>query len=300
MYDIAIVGAGPAGLTAAIYARRYNMSTVVFGDVVGGLMTENPCIENFPGFKRVNGAELGEKMKEHAEGLGAEVKLEKVASIEKKDGMFVLRTEWGTEVEARTVVLAHGLKRRKLAAKNVEKFEGRGVSYCATCDGAFFKGKTVAVVGGGDSAGVAALILAEFATKVYIIYRRGEFVKMQSPYVEKIMASEKIEPVFNEEVVEALGSEKLEAVRLKSGRELPLDGLFIEIGFEPEIPFETGFKLELDRGYIKVGPDQSTSEPGVFAAGDITTGSNRFHQIATAVGEGAVAADSAYRFILHH
>ncbi|MBR9689333.1 MAG: FAD-dependent oxidoreductase [Candidatus Altiarchaeota archaeon] len=300
MYDLAIIGSGPAGLTAAIYAQRYNMKSIVFGDVMGGLMTENPFIENYPGFKLVDGAKLGKEMEEHAKGLGAELKMEKIKSVEKKGDSFELTSEWDTKITAKTVLIAHGLKHRKLGIRSENEFHGKGVSSCATCDGAFFKDNVVAVVGGGDSAGVAALILSEFASKVYVIYRRDKFFRMQSAYIKKMKENGKTEFIFSDEVVEILGKEKLEGVKLKTGKTLELGGLFIEIGFEPLIPFTTNFELDRDkRGFIKVGKNQATNIDGVFAAGDITDASNLFHQIATAVGEGSIAADSAYLFGLN-
>ncbi|MBR9680803.1 MAG: FAD-dependent oxidoreductase [Candidatus Altiarchaeota archaeon] len=299
MYDIAIIGAGPAGFTAAIYAQRYNMKSIIFGDKMGGLVTENPFIENYPGLKLIDGAKLGEDMKAHAEGLGAEIKMEKIKSVEKKKNVFTLTTEWDSRVEAKTLLLAHGLKRRELGVPGEKEFAGKGVSGCATCDAAFFKDKIVGVIGGGDSAGVAALIVKEFATKTYLIYRKGEFTKMQPPYVKKIKGDKSIEVMFLDDVTEFYGKDKLEGVKLKSGKDLKLDGFFIEIGFEPEIPFEINFKIKTDKvGFIEVNKNQATSEAGVFAAGDITTASNFFHQIATAVGEGSVAADSAHLYLI--
>ena len=299
MYDIAIIGGGPAGLTAAIYARRYNMSTILFTKTVGGLVTENPYTENYPGFKKIDGAELSHLMGEHAEGLGAEIKRELVKRLTKKEGKFILETEWGTKAEAGTVVVASGLKRRALGAKNEEKFKGRGVSYCAICDGAFFKDRDVAVLGGGDSAGVSALILSGFARKVFLVYRRDKFYKMQPAYIDTIKKKNNIEVIFNDTVTECLGGEELEGLRLKSEKELKVRGLFVEIGFQPEIPFETNFTIETDaRGFIKVDGAMSTSIKGLFAAGDITTSSNFFHQIVTAAGEGSIAADSAYKHSL--
>ncbi len=298
--DLAVIGAGPAGLTAAIYATRYKLKTAVFGEVLGGLVTENPWIENYPGFKLISGQELASKLVEHAKALGALLVPENVKVLEKADEGFLLTLTSGKKVRAKAVVIATGLERRKLNAKNEDRFLGKGVSYCATCDAAFFKDKVVAVVGGGDSAAVAALLLAEYAKKVYLIYRRERFRKMQPAYVAKIMENPKIEPVLKETVVECLGKEKLEAVKLSSGRILKVDGLFVEIGFKPRIPFELrGISLEKDeRGFIKVDAAMRTSEPGIFAAGDITTGSNYFQQIITAAAEGAIAADSAYKFIL--
>ena len=299
MYDVAIIGGGPAGITAAIYVQRDNMRSIVFAKTVGGLVTENPYIENYPGLKKVDGAELAHMMQEHAEGLGAKVKQELVRKITKKGNKFIIESEWDTKVEASSVIIASGLKRRLLNAKNEEDFKGKGVSYCAICDGAFFKNKEVAILGGGDSAGVAALILSEFASKVYLVYRRDRFYKMQPAYQDTIRERNKIELVLNDTVVECAGGDSLESVKLKSGKELRVQGLFIEIGFEPELSFETNFKLDTDdKGFIEVGRDMSTSTKGVFAAGDITNASNVFHQIVTAAAEGSIAADSAYKFKL--
>jgi len=298
MYDLAIIGGGPAGLTAAIYGQRYGLKTVVFTSQVGGLLVENPLIENYPGFRSIAGPELAEAMHGHATGLGAEVRAERVVELRKKGKGFIVRTELG-QVEAKAVVLAHGLKRRKLGVKGEERFLGKGVSYCATCDAPFFRGKKVAVVGGGNSAALASLILSEFASQVFIIYRRDRFFRMQPYYLQKIEGTGNIKPLFNEEIEELLGGDRLGAVKLKTGKELKVDGLFVEIGFQPDIPFETELKFAKDgRGFLKVDSGMRTSEPGVFAAGDITTGSDYFWQIATAVAEGAIAARSAYDYLL--
>ncbi|TRO61939.1 thioredoxin reductase [Candidatus Bathyarchaeota archaeon] len=299
MFDLAVIGGGPAGLTAAIYGQRYGMRTVVLAGVVGGLVADNPLIENYPGFRSITGADLSLAMQDHATSLGAEIKAENVVEVKKKGKTFTIKTESGTEVEARTLVLAHGLKRRKLGARGEDKFIGKGISYCATCDGPFFKGKPVAVVGGGNSAALAALVLGEFASHVYVIYRREKFFRMQPYYLRKIEKVDKIEPLFKEEVAEFLGKEKIEKVKLEGGRVLDVSGVFIEIGFEPELPFKTDLKLTRDeKGFLKVDAGMRTSVPGVFAAGDISTGSDYFWQVATAVGEGAIAARSAYEHLL--
>jgi len=301
MKDVIIIGAGPAGMGAAIYAQRYGMKATVVDGKTGGTMTENPEIENYPGLLRKSGYEIGQLMMEHAESLGAEFLPEMATDISvNPDRTFTVKTDWGKQLQAKTVLVATGLKKRKLGAVNEDKFAGRGVSYCATCDGAFFKGKTVAVVGGSDSAGVAAFILAEFADKVYIIYRRGKFFRMNATYVKKVNKNPKIEVIFNDEVVEVNGRDTVESLKLKSGRVLEAQGLFIEIGRSPYLPFNVeGFQIETDeRGFIKVGPDQATNVPGLFAAGDITTASNGMHQIVTAVAEGAVAAASAHKYLL--
>jgi thioredoxin reductase (NADPH) len=298
MYDTAIIGGGPAGLTAAIYLQRYGLKSIVFSDKLGGLIIENPFIENYPGFKSIDGVELGEKIKEQAESLGAVVQMGKIESVEREGKTFTLKTEWGDEVKAKTIILAFGLRRRKLGAKNEDSFKGKGVSYCTTCDGPFFKNKTTVVVGGGDSAGVAALLLEKFAEKFYIVHRREEF-RMQDAYLRLLKNSKKISIILNENVAECIGGKKLEKVILSSGKEIKTDGLFVEIGFEPPPSVKTNFKVDSDEhGFIKVKEDMSTGTPGVFAAGDITTGSNNFHQIVTAASEGAIAADSVRKYCL--
>jgi thioredoxin reductase (NADPH) len=292
MYDTAIIGGGPAGLTAAIYLQRYGLKSIVFSDKLGGLIIENPFIENYPGFKSIDGAELGLRMKEQAESLGAVVQMGKIVSIGREGKAFAVKTEWGDEVKARTVILAQGLRRKKLGARNEEKFLGKGVSYCTTCDGPFFKNKTAVVVGGGDSAGVAALLLEKFAGKIYIVHRRDEF-RMQDAYLKLLKGSKKISILLNETVAECAGEKRLEKVVLSSGKEIRTDGLFVEIGFEPPEAMKMNFKVDTtENGFIKVKEDMSTGIPGVFAAGDITTGSNNLHQIVTAASEGAIAADS--------
>jgi thioredoxin reductase (NADPH) len=297
MFDLVIIGGGPAGLTAAIYGQRYGLKTLLLTDKVGGLLNDTPVVENYPGFKKVGGPELGQRMKDQAEGLGAEMRLDRVVKVSRGKGKFTVETEGGKE-ETRTVVLAPGLERRQLEAKGADKFKGKGISFCATCDSAFFKDKPVAVVGGGNSAAVSALTLAQHASKVYVIYRRDKFFRMQPAYVKKLEKDGKVEPVFGENVVECMGGDSLERVKLESGRELEVNGLFVEIGFVPELSFDLGFDLELDeKGFIKVDAGMRTSVEGVFAAGDVTTGSDYFWQIVTAAAEGALASKSAHEFL---
>lgn len=302
MKDIIIIGSGPAGMTAAIYAQRYGMQATVISPAVGGNMVNNPEIENYPGIPHTSGQDIAEKMKAHAEGLGAEFMERSVTEVQKLDAGFLVKTDWGEELPTQTVVMATGLKARELPAKNEKKFRGKGVSYCAICDGAFFKDQVVAVVGGRDSAAVAALILAEFAKQVYIIYRRDKFTQMKVAHLKQVQENPKIEPVFNENVVECLGDDKLTGVKLESGKTMDLDGLFVEIGYIPCIPFETqGFSIKTNpKGVVEVGQDMCTSTPGFYAAGDITTGSNHLRQIITAASEGARASASAHLHWLEH
>lgn len=297
MKDLIVVGGGPGGLTAAIYGQRYGLDTLLFTESIGGLLNDTPKVENYPGFKSIAGSELGQRMADQAEGLGAEIRRERVTRVVRDGDGFAVHTEGGEE-KCRALVLAPGLERRQLDAKGADRLKGKGVSFCATCDAAFFKDQPVAVVGGGNSAAVSALTLAGQASKVYIIYRRDHFFRMQPAYVDKINRNDKVEPVFEENVVECIGDDKLEKVRLESGREMEVRGLFVEIGFVPELSFDTGFELELDgKGFIKVDGAMRTSVDGVFAAGDITTGSDHFWQIVTAAAEGALASKSAHEFL---
>ncbi len=302
VYDVIVVGAGPAGLTAAIYASRLKLKTLVIGAVPGGLVTEAYIVENYPGFKSIRGFELASRIVEHAKECGAEIlEGQRVVKARRLDGLFEVETDWGEAYRSRALILAYGLRRRKLGVPGEEKLAGRGVSYCAVCDAPLFKGKVVAVIGGSDSAVTGALQLAEVAEKVYIIYRRGK-LRAEPAWVERALGNPKIEVIYNTKVVEIVGEEKLDYVILdspyKGSRELKLDGLFVEIGFEPDPTLARQLGVELDEeGLIKIKPDCSTSIPGVFAAGDATTGSNKLRQIVTSAAEGAIAAESVYLYL---
>ena len=301
-YDVIIIGAGPAGYTAGIYATRFGLRTLLIGKEPGGQTSEAYEIDNYPGFLSINGVELMNKFKEHAELLGVEIVLfDEAKEIEKEGGHFVIKTSQGKTYRSRSLVLATGSRKRRLGIPGEEKFRGRGVSYCATCDAAFFKDKTVGVIGGGNSAVRAAILLAEHARKVYLVYRRAKENMRAMPFwIRKAEKNKKIEMVFRAKPKEIVGSEKVESVIFEQDGEelrLEMDGVFIEIGSEPanELARSLGVKLD-ERGRIMVKPDMSTSVKGVFAAGDVTSGSNYFDQIVTACSEGAIAAESAY----HH
>ncbi|MFB6215815.1 MAG: NAD(P)/FAD-dependent oxidoreductase [Candidatus Aenigmatarchaeota archaeon] len=297
MYDTIIVGAGPGGYTAGIYAKRYGLDVLIIGEEPGGLCNEAHVVENWPGTKSIEGSELVENMREHVESLDVEVKEGRVFNIDREDDRFILESDDG-EYEAKSVILAIGTEKRRLDIENEEKFRGKGVSYCTTCDAPLYKGKDVGVVGGRDSAAKSALLLAEHAENVYIIYRRDE-LKAEHTLKQRCLDNDKIEMVY-EAVPEKLeGDEVLERVVLDNGEEMDLDGLFIEIGSVPnKVLMKIGDeKIEREEGYIKVDEDQSTNIPGVFAAGDVTTGSNKFRQIVTAAAEGSIAAVSAYTYV---
>lgn len=296
MYDLVIVGAGPAGYTAGLYGKRYGLDVLLIGKELGGLCNEAHIVENWPGTKKIEGCDLMDKMEEQVEDIGVEVREGNVINID-RDEDFVVETH-EDQFQARSLILAIGTKKRKLKMENEDKFLGKGVSYCTTCDAPLYKGDKVGVVGGRDAAAKSALLLAEHTDEVYIIYRRDE-LKAEHTLKQRCLDNYKIEMVY-EAVPEKLeGDEVLEKVILDNGKEMDLDGLFIEIGSVPnKILMEVGDEeIEREEGYIKVDDDQSTNVPGVFAAGDVTTGSNKLKQIVTSAGEGAVAALSAYEYV---
>ncbi|MGM0439183.1 MAG: NAD(P)/FAD-dependent oxidoreductase [Patescibacteria group bacterium] len=292
-YDLIIIGSGPAGLSAAIYSSRYNLRTLALGMNQGGTITDAHKVCNFPSQPEVNGAVLGKKMKSHAEKYGAEVKMGLVDEIEKKKDGFSLKTNLEEEYFAKNILFATGTERRKLNLDREDEFMGSGVSYCATCDGKFFEGKEVGVVGGGNAAATAALYLADMAEKVYIIYRGGK-LKAVNAWKEEIQKTENIEVIYSANVETLLGEDRLEGISLDNGKELVIQGLFIEIGSVPKTELAESLGVELDKGYIKVGPDQKTNVDSVWAAGDMTTNSNYFKQAITASAEGAIAANDIY------
>jgi len=298
IHDLIIVGAGPAGISASVYASRYKLDHLLFGVEPGGQMGEIWKIENYPGFISVPGKDLIEKFIAHLDHLGTKIKYESVAEIVPREGFFEIGTG-RNHYQARSVILAMGAKYRKMNIPGERELTGKGVSYCATCDGAFFKDKTVAVIGGGNSAAVVALEMTDFASKVYFIYR-SEKPRAEPLWLDKIQVDEKIIPIKNTNIIEIKGEAKVEKIILDNPFEdktsLDIDGVFIEVGTEPGIEIARKLKLELDgKNYIVVGKDQMTSFAGIFAAGDITTGSNGFRQVLTSCAEGAIAADSVYR-----
>ncbi len=298
IYDLIIIGAGPAGITASIYASRFKIKHLVIGEVPGGLITEAHSVCNFPGENKINGFDLMQKMQGHAKELGMEIKeMEKIVEIKKEGEEFSLKTESGQNFLAKNILLATGTKRRKLGLVEEDKYLGKGLAYCATCDAMFFKDKIVGVVGGGNSAMTAALYLAEVAQKVYLLVKGGE-VNGEMVWAEQIEKNPKIEVKYQTEVIKLKGDNKLEGIDLKNSNaeieELTLDGLFVEIGTQPELSLSAQLGLETERGYIKVDIAQKTNVLGVWAAGDITTNSNSVRQVITACSEGAVAAQDIF------
>lgn len=294
MYDLLIIGAGPAGIAAAIYAARYKLKALVVSGDVGGLVLEAYTVDNYPGFVSIPGIELAQKFREHAKAAGASIAEAEIADVSSSRAGFKLVDSKGNKYEAKSLILATGTRRRKLNIPGEEKFLGKGVSYCAVCDAPMFKNKTVAVVGGNDSAAMTALLLAKHAKKVYIIYRK-EKIRADPITAEKVGKSSRIEVIGNANVVEVKGSNFVQSVKLDTGKELKLEGVFVEIGSTPSliITHKLGVKTG-SAGYITTDKEQSTNIPGVFAAGDATDSPLR--QIITAAAQGAIAASSAYKY----
>ncbi len=295
MYDVLIVGTGPAGYTAALYTARYKLETIIIGEMPGGLISEAPDVCNFPSRKSISGMELASKMEEQIKDLGVKVVYDKVEDIDEGKGNFTVKSSRG-EYKAKKVILATGQERRKLGLDREKELIGKGVSYCATCDAAFYGGKIVGVVGGGDAALASALLLSRYADKVYILYRKGEFFRPEPIRVEEVGQNEDIECIFNVNVVDLIGEEKLSSVKLDDGSKIDLDGLFIEIGSIPnnEIAEDMGIDMT-EGGYIITNEERKTNIKGVFAAGDIID--SPLKQAITAAGQGAEAAASAYEEI---
>lgn len=300
MYDIIIIGSGPAGLSAAIYAQRACLDTIVIekNGISGGQVLNTWEVDNYPGFPGVTGFELSRQFREHANKLGARVVQDEVVQVELSRNVKKVVCEEET-YEARCVILASGAHHRTLEVPGEEELRGAGVSYCATCDGAFFRGRTVAVVGGGDAALEDAIFLARMCEKVYIVHRRDK-LRGAKRLQERLQALENIEFVWNSETVAIEGNAQVEALRLrqtKTGEEkrLDVDGVFIAVGIAPESELYAG-QLELDeQGYIRADESGQTSVPGVFAAGDVRTKALR--QILTAASDGANCVASAERYL---
>jgi thioredoxin reductase (NADPH) len=301
IYDIAIVGGGPAGFSASIYASRYKLSNIVFGKMLGGTISEAHKVCNYPGVSDISGYDLGMQFFEQAKDLGGEHVSEHIIDITKEGDIFKLTTDTQKEYMAKSVILGIGTNRNKLNVAGEDKFLGKGVSYCATCDAMFYKDKVAVVVGGSNAATMAASMLSEVAKKVYLIYR-GTELRGEPMWIDEIIKRDNIEILYTTIVIGLEGEEKLERIKLSrehNGSEyLETDGLFVEIGSVPNVDLAKKLELELDdMNYIKVDEDQSTSLEGVWAAGDCTSASNRFRQVVTAASEGSIAANAIYGYL---
>ena len=299
-YDITIIGAGPAGCTAAIYSARRNLKTLLIEEkAIGGLFIDAGTIENYPGFEKISGVELAEKFQSQLKKLPIDLVYEKVSSIDKKGNVFEIKTEKKT-FNSKSVIIAAGTRYKELEIKDEKKFVGKGISYCATCDGPLFQGKDVAVVGSGNSAMHYALYLSEICSKVYLI-NKGDSFKADEVLLKKLKTSKTSKNVIFKTcavVSELQGSKMLESIKVQcNGKEeiIKISGLFIAIGQEPKLGFLKNLNVNLDeRGYIKTDDKFQTSIPGIFSAGDVTGTAG---QVIIAAGQGAKASMNAASYL---
>jgi len=298
MYDFIIVGGGCSGLSAAMYGTRLGLKTLTFAKMPGGLITTTHLVENWPGEKGISGPDLAMKLYDHAIDSGAEIKAEEVVSIENlSDGDSVCSTKFkvvsanGSEYEAKSVLIATGTEHRRLGIPGEKELENKGVSFCALCDGAFFKEKIVFIVGGGDSAAKEALFLTEHAARVVMLVRKT--LRAEPINVRKVENNKKIEVLYNTELVEIIGKDKVEKVKLSTGEEMDADGVFLAIGHNPQTKLAESLGVEMNsHKEIKINRNSETSVAGVFAAGDCCD--TVFKQAITGSAEGVTAAYNAY------
>lgn len=297
VYDVVILGSGPSGLTAALYSARYARKCCVVTESLAGMAYKAGAIENWPGEKNISGMDLINKFKEHIDSYDVTFIEKPALGIEKEEELFIV--DIGDEkIKGKTVIVALGTKHKTLNIPGEKELIGKGVSYCATCDGMFFRGKDVVVIGGADSAAKAALYLADIANSVKIIYRK-QALRCEGVYCKRIGEKENIETIYNAVPVEILGKEKVKGIKIKVGEEeseLKCDGVFIEIGADPsnDIAKNLGVKFD-ERGHIVTDKAAKTNVDGVYAAGDMTN--TPLRQIVTAAADGATAAHAAHEFL---
>lgn len=296
-YDVVILGGGPAGLTSAIYCSRYGMHTAVIAKDIGGMANMAHKIENYPGFEG-SGLELMKKFHDQAKKFHAEFLTAEVLDLRNDKTGFVIELTDGKVVHSKTIILALGTEKRKLEITGEKEFLGRGVSYCVTCDAFFFKNKNVSVIGGGNSACKASLILGKLAKKVYLIYR-GESLRCDANEIEKIKDFSNIEIIYNAIPKKIIGKKSVEKLEIEiegESKEIDVSGVFIEVGAIPatSILKKLGVKIDKDN-YIEVNESNETNVPGLFAAGDLIK--SKLKQVVIAAGQGAMAAKSAHDFI---
>ena len=290
MYDIIIVGAGPAGMTAALYAARANKKVVIFeANTYGGQILNAHMVENYPGIEKISGFDLATNMYNQVKKLGVEIKFETVIKITKEREVITSKNKY----QAKTIILATGLENRKLNLPNEKNFIGKGVSYCATCDGNFYKDKVVAVVGGGNTALVDALYLADICKKVYLIHRRDSF-RGEDKYVEELNNNAKIELILNSNISSLNGEDKLESIGINDDSEMiNVDGLFIAVGQQPKNQIFADIVDVDERGYINTEDGVHTNVDKIYVAGDARK--KQLRQLTTATSDGSIAATVAIR-----
>ena len=301
MYDILIVGGGPAGLTAAIYALRAGKTVLVIEkNSFGGQIAFSPKVENIPGTRSVSGAEFADKLTDHAMDLGAEVELEKVVSVEKQDDIFIVSTEEGSAYQGKAVILAVGVKHRTLGLPGEDELIGNGISFCAVCDGAFYTGQEVAMIGGGNSALQEALLLSEVCKKVTIVQNLA-FLTGEKKLADALAERDNVEIIYSTVVSQYLTENgTLTGLRLHNDAtgeetEISVDGTFLAVGLQPENDAFADLAKLNDWGYFDSGESCTTQTPGLFVAGDCR--SKTIRQVVTASGDGAIAAMAACRYL---
>lgn len=299
MYDVLIAGAGTAGMTAGIYVQRAGKKALVLDEKgYGGQIVNTATVENYPGFVNISGTEFTERIHEQAVELGVDFKVEKVKNVEKKDGVFVVSTG-DSQYEVKSVIIATGVKNRELGIPGEEKFKGSGVSFCATCDGNFFKGRDIAIIGGGNTALEDAEVMSGIANKVYLVHRRDEF-RGDKLTVKRLSVKDNVEFVLNSKPVEITGGFAVDGLKVEntedgSQKTLKVDGIFVAVGQNPDNKaFEGLVKLD-SAGYVDAGEDCVTSAEGIFVAGDCRT--KKVRQLTTAASDGSVAAAGAVEYI---
>jgi len=298
LYDVIIIGAGPAGLTAAIYTSRRYMKTLVLSKGLSDQVTETPHIENYPGFKMIEGYKLIQKFEEQVRDFGVEIIFEEVVKIKPKKKGFIVKTKQKS-YEGKTIILAFGKVPRTLNIPGEEKFTGKGISYCTTCDAPLFKNRIVAVIGGGNAALDSVLLLSKIAKKVYLVHRRDDFRGFEA-LIEDVKKKKNVELVLSHVAVKFKGDNILKSMIVESKKigekkELKVDGVFIEIGSEVKTDFVKNLVKLNKNDHIITNDKCETSRPGIFAAGDVTN--TPFKQIIVAAGEGAKAGLNAYNYL---
>lgn len=292
IYDVVIIGLGPAGIAASIYAHRSGLNTLVLeSKMPGGLLNYTNTVNNYPGFMNISGPDLAMKMLEHFNSFEIDYKNENVIDIQ--DGEIKKVITKSGEYSTKNVIIATGRSRRSLNVLNEEKYRGHGISYCAMCDGHFYKGKDVLVIGGGDSSLEEALYLSNIVRKVTIVVR-GSALRGNASFIEEVEKKDNIEVIYNKNVVELLGKDgNLTGAKLDDESVVEASGIFVYIGFDPVLPFETDLKLENEKGYLLVDENFETNRRGIYAVGDIIK--KNIYQIISAEYEGASAASAIAR-----
>ncbi len=303
IYDLVIIGSGPAGLSAVIYAQRAKLNAIVIEKLPmsGGQVLSTERVDNYAGLFGIGGFDLGMKFREHADQLGANFVEGTVVSVDVSSDIKKINTEDGKVYETRAIIIANGAEHAKLGVKGEEEFGGRGVGYCATCDGAFYRDKVTAVFGGGDVAVEDAIFLSRMCKKVYLVHRRDE-LRAAKILQEEVLSIDNVEMVWDSQLEEIVGQDKVEKVIVKnkkdgSTRDIDVDGVFIAIGMNPQTDIykDSGIKLD-EKGYIVAGEDCKTNVEGVYVAGDVRTKGLR--QIITACADGAIAVSNIERYLI--